>query len=433
MTLTYYVNAAGSMNAMVSDGRGQSKEFIGVTTNCQSVAAGKTCTVNISFAPTYPGLRTAALGVMQASGASAPLTKLSGVGQGSQAAFDGAAPQQVLSVTNPNAVTVDGAGNIYFVTNSEVGFIPEGNQSTYSVLYSGLSEGSAVAVDSAGNVYTGDQGNDDVLKITPNSNTVSTVVTGVFPTSLAVDASGNLYIADAQHNRVLELVAASGAQLTLGTGLSNPYGVALDSSGDLYIADQLNSRVVEIAAGGGAQTTVASGLDDPYFVAVDAAENLIISSPAEIEEIPAGGGSPVTLSTGEFGYIALDAQGDIFFTNDANQVEEIKRSLPPSLTFPSTAVGSSSTLSTTMENIGNEQLTAVSPGLDSNSSNYQLQSGSGDCTSTFSLAPATNCSISVNFTPASAGAITGAINVNDNSLNSQRASQNVSLTGTAVQ
>jgi large repetitive protein len=436
-TLTYYVNASGSMNPMVSDGRGQTNDF-GVTgTNCQSVAAGKTCTVNIKFTPTYAGLRTGALEVMQASGAFAPLTTLSGVGQGPQAAFDGAAPQTLASATESNAVTVDEAGNIYFVTNSEVGFIPVGNPSTYSVLYSGLSQGSAVVVDSAGNVYVadqdGDQGNGDVLKITPNSNTVSTVVTGVLPTSLAVDASGNLYIADPPHNRVVELVAASGAQLTLGTGLSNPTGVALDSSGDLYIADHLNSRVVEIAAGGGAQTTVASGLSDPYFVAVDAAENLIITYLGEIEEIPAGGGSPITLSTGELGYTALDAQGDIFFANDASQVGEIKRSQPPALTFPSTAVGSSSTLSTTMENIGNEPLSAVSPGLNSNSSNYQLQSGSGDCTSTFSLAPATNCSISVNFTPASVGTITGAIFATDNSLNNQRTNQIVNLTGTAVQ
>ena len=107
------------------------------------------------------------------------------------------------------------------------------------------------------------------------------------------------------------------------------------------------------------------------------------------------------------GGIALDAPGDMFFANGASQVVEVKRSQPPALTFPSTAVGSSSTLSTTMENIGNQQLTAVQPGLGTASPDYQLLSGSGDCTTTFSLAPATSCNISINFTPAWTGTITG--------------------------
>lgn len=436
ITLTYAATNSGSVGSVIALSEGSkltSLDFGVAGYNCGSLTAGSTCTVNVKFSPRFAGLRTGAIQLLRPDGSLAAQTNLYGIAQGPQIAFDGAALKQVVSVANPNAVTVDGAGDVFFVTNNNVVWVPV-NTTGQNVLYSGLSQGTAVALDSAGNVYAGDAGDDDVLKITP-AGAVSTVATGVCPYGLAVDPFDNVYIADDCHNRVVEVLASTGTQLALGTGLNLPTAVALDSSGNLFIADTLNSRVVEISAKSGAQTTVADGFPDVEGVAVDAAGNLLLTSEQQVVELPATGATPIVLTPQvDQSGIALDSAGDVFFTEAAySQVVELKRSQPPALTFPSTPVNQSSTLSFTLENIGNQQLTAVSPGLRSTSPYFQLLSGSGDCTTTFSQAPGTSCNVSISFEPAWTGTITGTFEAFDNSLNSPNALQVSALSGVGVQ
>jgi hypothetical protein len=177
--------------------------------------------------------------------------------------------------------------------------------------------------------------------------------------------------------------------------------VAVDGAGDVFIADYDNSRVVEVPAGGGPQTTVGSGLNFPIGVTVDGA-------------------------------------GDVFIADTYNnQVVEVQSSQAPSLSFAATAVGgtsSDSPQSVTIQNIGNQPLDAVAPGLVVGGPNFLQVAGLGtpaDCTSAFALTPGATCNLSISFEPQSGGNLTSAATFTDSALNTMpSASQGIALKGT---
>ena len=88
-----------------------------------------------------------------------------------------------------------------------------------------------------------------------------------------------------------------------------------------------------------------------------------------------------------------------------NRVVEVQRSQPPTLSFASTAVGSTSSdspQSVTIQNIGNQPLNAITPGLVVGGQDFLQVAGSGtpaDCTSSFALTPGASCNLSISFTP----------------------------------
>jgi hypothetical protein len=219
---------------------------------------------------------------------------------------------------------------------------------------------------------------------------------------VAVDGAGDVFIADSGNSRVVEVPAGGGAQTTVGSGLSYPFGVAVDEAGDVFIVDSDNNRVVEVPAGcasAACQTTVVSGLFSPFGVAVD-------------------------------------RTGDVFIADMSNnQVVEVQRSRAPTLSFAATAVGYTSTdspQSVTAQNIGNQVLDAVSPGLSIGATSFVQVAGSGapaDCTSSFSLAPGASCNLSLSFIPQKTGSIVSAATFTDNALNATTATQSVSLSG----
>jgi sugar lactone lactonase YvrE len=438
ITLTYAVTASGNLGQIRTLNQGSSQtslDFtVGGSTCPGSLTAGSTCTVSVKFSPKYPGLRTGVLQITRPDGSFAASTMLYGVGQGPQIAFAPATPQNAASLASPNGVAMDAAGDLFIVNTHDLVEVPANSGGSQSVLYSGLSDGTAVAVDGAGNLIVADMGNTQVLKITP-SGSASVVATDVCAWGVAVDGVGNVFIPDLCHSQVLEVLAASGTQLFLGSGLNAPWGVALDSSGNLFVADSGNARLVKIPTNGGAQTTVASGLADPLAVAVDAAGNLLVTMSDGVQEIPAGGGSPVTVDTTSYpGGVALDGADDLFIANSSqNQVVELQRSQPPALNFPATPVNQASNpLSITAENVGNQQLNALEGGF-AMPPNFEQVAGSGtppDCTSIFSLAPGTSCNLSISFDPTRTGLIQGTAEGKDNSLNRNPATQLITLTGT---
>jgi RHS repeat-associated protein len=136
-----------------------------------------------------------------------------------------------------------------------------------------------------------------------------------YPFGVAYDAAGNIYIADGYNGRVrmvthstgiISTLAGGGSTYNLGTGvaattaaLGTPSGVALDVAGNIYICDMGTQLIYKVTASTGIITIVAGNGSYGY----------------------AGDGGPATsASLGNPTAIALDAVGNLYFSETSNNV-----------------------------------------------------------------------------------------------------------------
>jgi len=293
--------------------------------------------------------------VLRLDAGTSMLTRAAGTGVAGFAGDNGPATSATLS--NPTAVAVDSAGNLYIAdaNNSRIRMV-----STAGVITtfagsgtSGYTDGPAsaaqfnwpadLAMGPSGDLYVADFYNQVVRKI--SNGMVSTVAgngsygfggdgaaaTGAMlagPAGIALDAAGTLYIADAYNNRVrmvqngiITTIAGNGTAgfsgdkaTAVNAMLKMPAGVAIDSTGKLYIADYGNSRIRMVSAGivttvAGVGTAAYSGdrvaastasLASPQRVAIDGANNFYIGDGTWVRKVAngiiwtiAGGGTPV--------------------------------------------------------------------------------------------------------------------------------------------
>jgi sugar lactone lactonase YvrE len=443
-------------------------DFTLSATNCKgTLPAGSSCYVRATFAPRAPGVRMGAVRLTDSSGNPLTSTYVYGYGQGPVAAFNPGA-QRHLPVTGFDglALAVDAAGDVYFSDGSSIEKfdIRTGVQTTVA---SGVAYALGVAVDGAGNIFVA---GGSVVKIAVDTG-VKTVVGRNLnaSTSVAVDGRGNLYVGDEWESgqglqaypRLAEVFAAGGQETLLGGDayglqgiplLNYPFGVAVDGAGNAYVTCINDGPVYESIAGTPAENgggviasrhfTAVAVFIIPSGVAVDAAGDVFVVDGGQngIYEVAASDGSQTLVVNGPGDPLALDAAGNLFFAGgpiNNNPLEEVKGSRPATLDFGKIVVGSSSApQSLTIQNVGNQPLTAIAPGLIVGTNFLQVP-GSGtpaDCTSSFSLTPGARCNLSVVFAPQVAGAITAAATFTDNALNrTPSASQSVNLRGIGVQ
>jgi uncharacterized protein (TIGR03437 family) len=275
----------------------------------------------------------------------------------------------------PNGLALDPAGNLYIAdtNNGRIRKVSNGIITTvagngvYGAAGDGgpatsaeLSEPYALALDTAGNIYI----SDDSGAIRKVTNGVIASVPGAqgYFAGIAIDSVGNLYLVDALTQRVLKV--SNGVATTFaGTGTpgfsgdngpatsaqfggypddgagdgSGPSGIAVDSTGNVYIADTYNSRIREVS--NGVITTVAGGssatqLTAPNLIAVDSAGALYIADGGRIQKV-ANGGLTTIAGNGYYSFggdngpavnaqfyqpegVAIDSAGRIYIADTQN-------------------------------------------------------------------------------------------------------------------
>ena len=259
------------------------------------------------------------------------------------------------------------------------GYSGDGGQATVAQL-----NGEAnVAFDASGDMYIADTSNNVIRMVTPEG-IISTVAgngsmgyTGdgglatsaelSGPFDMAVDASGNLFIADSGNNVIREVNTLGIISTVVGTGTSGysgdggpasiakltfPASIVFDSEGDLIIADTGNNVIRKVTPSGIISTIAGNGtawysgdggpatsaeFHDPFGVAIDAQGDLFIADSANnaIREVNSAGIISTIAGNGTVGYsgdggpatsatlfdppgVAVDAYGDVFIADQGN-------------------------------------------------------------------------------------------------------------------
>jgi sugar lactone lactonase YvrE len=372
-------NAATITSISIPQSKGGAQEYIvGTVSGCPTLIAllaNTVCTVSVTFAPAYSGLRgvpiiiTTSLGTFSFS--------LTGIGS---------APQLAVAPGTINTVAGNGTGV----------FSGDGGPATSA----GMLTPSGVAIDDPGNMYIATYDN-RIRKVVP-SGTITTVAgngttcanptsacgdggpaTGasfVQPYNVAVDYAGNFYVSDTNGlkvrkvdlNGTITTVAGNGTAcansttpcgdggLATNANLGYPYGIAFDASGNLLFAEETGDRIRKVSPAGIITTIAGTGaagfsgdggpailanLNHPLGVAVDAAGDVYFSDASNqrvrrvdattgVITTVAGGGSSSTIPVGgapatsvllSFPVgVALDASGSFYIVDfGADTVDKV--------------------------------------------------------------------------------------------------------------
>jgi len=427
---------------------------------------GEICTVNVIFKPEAPGARLGSVLLTDGGGNVLGTTYLPGTGAAAEIVY-GTGVQSTLpaysdgNYNGPSGVTVDAGLNVYVADTQNSRIIKTPWTGTaygtpVQVPAGTLNQPSAIAVDGNGNLFIADTKDVQIVEVPWNGSSYGSPVIldnkGLdAPDGIAVDGNGNLFFSDGIDQTVTELPWMGNGYgaptiLTAATGLHTPTGLAVDASDNLYIADSADNQVVELPwtkSGFGAEIVLpTTNLNFPEAVAVDANGDVYIanSNAGNVVELTLTFGSFNTQFTLDFSGLGtsngmtLDSNGNIYVADATkNDVVQLNVSSPPSLSFASTSVGSTSTDSpqtVTVWNIGNGDLTIQSANYPTNF--VENSSDTNLCNSDDGIGGGASCDISVSFTPTTPGNLSGAVVLTDNNLNSSGATQSIQVSGTGV-
>jgi hypothetical protein len=488
MTLTYSVTASGTLGApkALTTGAPNLDYTLANGSTCTgSVTQGKTCKVNVTFAPIAPGSRRGAVQIVDSSGNVLATTYIYGSGVGPLIGFLPGQPRSLGTSTGnaslvPSSIATDASGDVFVVDPNRGtpvikelvavdGVIPD--NPVIKVLTGSGYFPTGLAVDGAGNVFFTDGGWAYTIKNyraavreLPAAGGYSTIktfgVTFVAPVGIAADGSGNVFVGDGNYPAsVSEVFAASGYTTSKKLGgdfaFLSPWALTLDNSGNLFVADRnccpYTGSIFELPASDGYSTVKAinspgiggeDGVPGAYGFAIDPAGNLftILDSHLLVEFLAVDGVLPPSpaialeyVPTAFVNAMAIDGRGNLYFASyDPMLVQELPFSAP-SLTFADTYVGrvsSDSPQSIQIQNQGNATLDVTSFSISP--PNWYEVPGSGtpaDCATSFSLLPGTGCNVSITFKPTQPDSLTGTLSVVDNSLNLDGGAQSVQLLG----
>jgi hypothetical protein len=459
-----------------------------------SVIQGNSCTVKVTFAPIAPGARNGAVEIVDGSGKVLATTYLYGSGTGPRATFNPPTRRTIggSSLTFSD-VAVDGSGNLFIISGASVeellavsGTVPA--NPVIKVLAT-PTDGffpnlSSLTVDGAGNVYFAVRvypygGYVEQMLAADGYATINMLAGGLDGPGnfsapfIAVDGSGNVFVANTAYGddsaipgNNYEILAAGGyttVKTLAGENPGYPQGIAIDAKGNLFIvraedgfAGIYTGEIIELTPTDGYITSRTISLvnvsasPSPGSIAIDPAGDLLVglSGASYFAELLAVNGVlPFTPAVrvfpqapppaGQFSgtFVVFDDRGNLYLGNASPGLQELQLSTPSSFHFATTEVGYASSDSPKfiqVQNQGNATLDVTNVSV---STNWERVTGSGtpeDCSGGLSLASSALCNLDVSFKPTEAGALTGALEVTDNSLNAPGSTQSSTLRGTGI-
>ena len=344
-----------------------------------------------------------------------------------------------------NAIALDSAGRIYVADtyNGRIVRIDDmqgTNWTTYGTYGSGqgqFNDPPGIAVDSAGRIYVMDTNNTRLVRIDDmngtNWITYGTVGSGVGQfnafISVAVDSLGRIYVADTGNVRIVRMDDMFGTNWTTLTGFTSPAAVAFDSAGKIYIADDgpPAGAVIRVDDMTGANRTLIYlgpvGTAGPNSISVDQSGTVFvgggIGGAVKVVDNMAG----VLNSSGAIGPVGPSYVFGVVALPHPNPLPPAMKPLPASLSFPNQNIGTTGpSQQFDITNFGGSPLDLV----------FTPSTGFVDTTTCpAALNGGSSCTVYVSFAPTVTGAITGTLNITDNSGN-LGSLQTVALSGFAT-
>jgi len=340
--LTY---AGSGISGTIGDGTGATSASI---TNPDGVAVDSSGNVYIADTGNY---------LVRAVATNGNITRVAGNETSFIYAADGISATSTY--TSTEGVSVDSSGNIYIA-----------DQANNRIRKVSVGTGLISTVAGGSGVDTGDD--------------IAATSAKLFnPMDVYVHASGSIFIADTASSNLRMVDLAGNIHLLAGwptrtdhgyngdnadattKKLKNPRGVFVAASGDIYIADTGNNRIRKIhngiittvagdgtaSFGGDGALATSAQLNSPYDVVVDAVGNIYIADTNNhrVRKVDIRTGNINTLcGTGTPGYngdlinstaaqlnapmgLALDADGNLFVSDDGNNRIRVITNDPPSV------------------------------------------------------------------------------------------------------
>jgi len=391
-----------------------------------SYALNATCTVNITFKPLAPGIRTGAVRLLNSSGTLVGLGHIGGVGVGPLVTTTPAV--QVFDSSGGAGEIfesfIDAAGNVFVADygQEQVGEYPAGSNTMVQVALDPTSYPQSVVVDGAGNIFYAENAGTGVYKIDALTHAISTVVSGLSGTgNLAIDSADNIYYVTGY--KTIQKYSAAGVVSTAYTATDNLEAIAVDTAGNLYSMDMSNGNVLKVT--GGTASTLYAGYfpSQVYSIKVDPAGNVYLAPTGTTGKIsrisPTGALS--TYATGftySFG-LGLAPNGDLYVGDETNFWRVNRSTFPTAVVSGTTAVHvKSATTTNYVENSGNANLTFSSIVADTNSAVDSTVST--PCSTSTPVAAPGSCNVGVQLDPANTNTdyLTGIVTATNNSYSS---------------
>jgi len=407
-------------------------------------AAGQTCTVNVTFTPTGPGVRAGSVVLAVTTGQPLVTAYLGGVGYAPQITMD-TGKQVVYSFGAVNGiaagsirgVVADSFGNVYACDTLNGRIVATNATQTTSWELAPVNcaemtlDGAGNLLVTAGSIYlfpneNGTISGTDYYAVTPAYNA---------PRGVATDGFGNVYVANTSGGNVYmqPIGGATSTQYVVPfTTIGQPYGVGVDWLGNVAVSDWTNLDVEYLPANGSGEYQLGPSLCSPYPLAMDGGGavytweycspgpstpgkdvvRLQPAAPSFLEE-------PIARTSGNAEAMWIDPQGNIWTTNATSVIEVVRSTATNTVTFPSTAVGSTAALTEAITNSGPATAVFSNPPVSYyfDSGDFSLgaaPSAACNITTVASMAPGIGCNQAFTFAPLQSGTRTADVLIDTN-------------------